>query len=55
MRCDLCGADAAQMRHVTRSFGRGDGSLSIENIPTCSAVDAGNATSRPPPCGRSSV
>jgi YgiT-type zinc finger domain-containing protein len=34
MRCDLCGADTAQVRHVTRSFGRGDRLLVIENIPS---------------------
>ena len=33
MRCDLCGCDTAQVRHVTRSFGRGDRLLVIENIP----------------------
>ena len=33
MRCDLCGAEAAHVRYVTRSFGRGDRLLVIENIP----------------------
>lgn len=33
MRCDLCGADTARMRHVTRSFGQGERLLVIENIP----------------------
>ena len=33
MRCDLCGTATAQLRHVTRSFGRGDRLLVIENIP----------------------
>lgn len=33
MQCDLCGAAKAQVRHVTRSFGRGDRLLVIENIP----------------------
>ena len=33
MQCDLCGADTVQLRHVTRSFGRGDRLLVIENIP----------------------
>ena len=32
-RCDMCGADAARIRHVTRSFGRGDRLVVIENIP----------------------
>ena len=33
MRCDLCGADTAQLRKVTRSFGRGERLVVIENIP----------------------
>jgi YgiT-type zinc finger domain-containing protein len=33
MRCDICAADRAQLRHVTRSFGRGDRLVVIENIP----------------------
>ena len=33
MRCDLCGTDTAQLRYVTRSFGRADQLLVIENIP----------------------
>lgn len=33
MRCDLCGGDKAQLRQVTRSFGRGERLLVIENIP----------------------
>jgi len=32
MRCDVCGAETARARHVTRSFGRGDRLLVIENI-----------------------
>jgi len=33
MRCDLCGADTARLRRVTRSFGRGDRLVVIEDIP----------------------
>ena len=33
MQCDLCGADTAQLRYVTRSFGHDDRLLVIENIP----------------------
>lgn len=33
MRCEMCGADTARVRHVTRSFGRGERLLVIENIP----------------------
>ena len=33
MRCDFCGADTARIRHVTRSFGRGERLVVVENIP----------------------
>ena len=33
MRCDVCGANTARQRLVTRSFGRGDRLVVIENIP----------------------
>jgi YgiT-type zinc finger domain-containing protein len=29
----MCGADTARVRHVTRSFGRGEQLVVIENIP----------------------
>lgn len=32
-RCDMCGADTALVQHVTRSFGRGQRLVVIENIP----------------------
>jgi YgiT-type zinc finger domain-containing protein len=41
MRCDLCGVTSAQVRHVTRSFGRGDRLLVIENIPSVSCRQCG--------------
>jgi YgiT-type zinc finger domain-containing protein len=33
VQCDLCSADQAKLRYVTRSFGRGDRLVVIENIP----------------------
>jgi YgiT-type zinc finger domain-containing protein len=38
MICDICGQEAAQVRHVTRSYGKGSDLLIIENVPvvTCS-------------------
>lgn len=33
MRCDMCGADTVRVRQVTRSFGRGERLVVIENIP----------------------
>jgi YgiT-type zinc finger domain-containing protein len=33
MKCELCGADTAVLKETTRSFGRGDTLIVIENIP----------------------
>lgn len=41
MRCDMCGAIATQLRFVTRSFGRGDALVVIENIPYISCSRCG--------------
>ena len=32
--CDICGKGGAQVRHVTRSYGKGANLLIIENVPT---------------------
>jgi YgiT-type zinc finger domain-containing protein len=39
MICDNCGQEAARLRRVTRSYGRGKDLLLIENVPvvTCSS------------------
>jgi len=34
MKCELCGAEAAVARKTTKSFGRGDSLVVIEDIPT---------------------
>lgn len=34
MQCELCGAQAAAIKKATKSFGRGDKLVVIENIPT---------------------
>jgi YgiT-type zinc finger domain-containing protein len=34
MQCDFCGAKAATIKKTTKSFGRGDKLVVIENIPT---------------------
>ena len=38
MICDICGHEGARIRNVTRSYGKGDNILVIENVPviTCS-------------------
>ena len=33
MICDICGQEGAQIRHVTRSYGKGPDLLIIENVP----------------------
>lgn len=33
MICDNCGQDGAQIRKITRSYGKGEQLLIIENIP----------------------
>ena len=34
MQCDFCGAKAPVIKKTTKSFGRGDKLVVIENIPT---------------------
>ncbi len=38
MICDICGHEGTRTRHVTRSYGKGENILVIENVPviTCS-------------------
>ena len=33
MICDICGKKGAEVRHVTRSYGKGENLLIIENVP----------------------
>ncbi len=33
LTCDVCGESGAQIRHVTRSYGKGANLLIIENVP----------------------
>jgi YgiT-type zinc finger domain-containing protein len=33
MKCELCGAQAAAVKKTTKSFGRGDNLVVIEDIP----------------------
>lgn len=34
LRCELCGKTGAQIRHLTRNYGKGASLLVIENVPT---------------------
>lgn len=39
MVCDICGKASARLRHVTRSYGKGDNLLVVQNVlvVSCSA------------------
>ena len=41
--CDICGEDGAKLRYVTRSYGKGDDLLVIENIPVVSCPHCGES------------
>ena len=43
MICDICGQKGAQIRHVTRSYGKGADLLIIENIPVVSCPHCGES------------
>ena len=41
MICDICGKEGARVRQVTRSYGRGENLLVIENVPVVSCPHCG--------------
>lgn len=41
VRCENCGRDGAQSRHVTRCYGRGAKLLVVENVPVVSCPHCG--------------
>lgn len=41
--CDICGKEGAQVRHVTRSYGKGARLLVIENVPLISCPHCGES------------
>ncbi|MEA3440980.1 MAG: type II toxin-antitoxin system MqsA family antitoxin [Chloroflexota bacterium] len=43
MICAICGKSGARLRHVTRSYGKGDSLLIIENIPVISCPHCGES------------
>ena len=43
MVCDICGKEGARIRHVTRSYGKGDRLLVIENVPIISCPHCGES------------
>jgi len=43
MVCDFCGKSGARIRHVSRSYGKGDSLFVIENVPTISCPHCGES------------
>lgn len=41
--CDICGKEGAKIRHVPRSYGKGEGLLVIENVPVISCPHCGES------------
>lgn len=39
--CDICGQEGAKIRHVSRSYGKGENLLVIENVPVISCPHCG--------------
>ena len=43
MVCDLCGKPNARLRHITRSYGKGEELLVIQNVPVVSCAACGDS------------
>ena len=43
MTCDICGKKGVKIREVTRSFGKGEKILIIENIPVINCPHCGES------------
>lgn len=43
MVCDICGKEGAKIRYVSRSYGKGDNLLVIENVPVVSCPHCGES------------
>lgn len=43
MICDICGRNGAEIRYVTRSYGKGANLLIIENVPVVSCPNCGES------------
>ncbi|MCY3722469.1 MAG: type II toxin-antitoxin system MqsA family antitoxin [Candidatus Poribacteria bacterium] len=41
MKCDVCGKDGARQRYVSRSYGKGESLLVIEDVPTIHCPNCG--------------
>jgi len=43
MLCDICGVEGARIRYVSRSYGKGQNLLVIENVPVVSCPHCGES------------
>jgi YgiT-type zinc finger domain-containing protein len=43
MICDICGKEGARIRRITRSYGKGEQLLVIENVPVVSCPHCGES------------
>jgi len=43
MVCDICGKEGARIRHVSRSYGKGESLLVIEHVPMVSCPHCGES------------
>jgi YgiT-type zinc finger domain-containing protein len=43
MVCDICGKPSARLRHITRSYGKGEDLLVIQNVPVVSCSACGES------------
>ena len=41
MKCDICGKEGARQLYVSRSYGKGESLLVIENVPTIHCPNCG--------------
>lgn len=41
--CEICGNDGAQVRYITRSYGKGSTLLVIENVPVVTCPHCGES------------
>ena len=41
--CDVCGREGVRIIHVSKSYGKGDGLLVIENVPVVSCPHCGES------------
>ena len=41
--CDICGKEGAQLRRISKSYGKGENLLVIENVPLISCPHCGES------------